>query len=78
MTREQSALWSRTYHRRLHLVFASILGIYIYSPLGGVQAVELIVQTLVFPALALSGILLWRGRQIQRWLTTRITAGGSS
>ena len=68
MTREQSLRWSRTLHRRMHLLLASVLGVYLYSPLGGVQTFELVVQAVVFPTLALSGILLWRGRQLRRSL----------
>jgi hypothetical protein len=35
-----------------------------YSPLGDLPAVELVVRAVVFPALALSGILLWKGYRI--------------
>lgn len=77
MTAQHSLVWSRTLHRRLHLVLASILGIYLYSPLGKIQTVGLLVEVLVFPTLALSGILLWRGAQLRRWLTDA-TAGGDA
>jgi hypothetical protein len=52
----------------LHLVLATVLGVFLYSPLGGEPLVELGVQVVVFPALALSGVLLWKGHEIRRIL----------
>jgi hypothetical protein len=60
--------WSRSRQRLLHLVFGTVLGAFLYSPLGGVAAVELAVQVVVFPALVLSGLLLWQGHRVRRWL----------
>lgn len=58
-------IWSRSRQRLAHVVLATALGVYLYSPLGGVAAVELAVQVLVFPALALSGLLMWQGHRIR-------------
>jgi hypothetical protein len=77
MTAQRSPVWSRTLHRRLHLVLASILGLYLYSPLGAVETVGLLVEVVVFPTLALSGILLWRGTQLRRWIGRTASGGGS-
>lgn len=63
-----SGLWSRSRQRLLHLVLATVLGVFLYSPLGGEPLVELGVQVVVFPALALSGVLLWKGHEIRRIL----------
>lgn len=63
-----SGLWSRSRQRITHLVLAATLGVYLYSPLGDVAVVELTVQLLVFPALTLSGLLLWKGHRIRLWL----------
>jgi hypothetical protein len=52
----------------VHLALGAALGAYLYSPLGEVAAVEIAVQVPVFPALALSGLLLWRGHRVRRWL----------
>ncbi|MFC7138044.1 hypothetical protein ACFQRB_19410 [Halobaculum litoreum] len=61
-------VWSRSRQRLAHLVLGTTLGVYLYSPLGSVAAFELAVQVLVFPALALSGLLLWKGHRVRRWL----------
>jgi MFS-type transporter involved in bile tolerance (Atg22 family) len=63
-----NSLWSRDNQRLVHVVFATILGLYLYSPLGDVTAVAFAVQALVFPALALSGLLMWKGHAIRRRL----------
>lgn len=63
-----SAVWSRSRQRLVHLLLGSALGVFVYSPLAAVPAVELAVQVVVFPALVLSGLLLWRGPRLRRWL----------
>ena len=60
-----SAVWSRSRQRLAHFALATALGVYLYSPLGDVASVELAVQVLVFPALALSGVLMWKGHRIR-------------
>jgi hypothetical protein len=60
-----SVVWSRSRQRLAHFVLATTLGVYLYSPLGDIAAVELAVQVLVFPALGLSGVLMWKGHQIR-------------
>lgn len=64
----RGSIWSRSRQRLVHVVLATSLGVYLYSPLGSVEAVELAVQVLVFPALALSGLLMWKGHRIRRRL----------
>jgi hypothetical protein len=64
----RGSIWSRSRQRLAHFVLATALGVYLYSPLGSVAAVELAVQVLVFPALALSGLLMWKGPRIRRRL----------
>lgn len=59
-------LQSRSLRRWIHIIFAACLGTYLYSPLTEVPAVELIVQVLVFPGLAVTGLLLWREPQIRQ------------
>ncbi len=62
-------VWVRSRQRFVHLVLAAALGVYLYSPLGRVAAVELVIQVLVFPALVLSGLLLWQAPRLRRWLS---------
>lgn len=69
-----NALWSRRGHRLLHLLLASALGTYLYSPLGDVGAAQLAVQVVLFPALALSGLLLWQAPRLRRWFRQESSA----
>ncbi|MFC7137269.1 hypothetical protein [Halobaculum litoreum] len=61
----------RSRQRLVHLALGTTLGVYLYSPLGSVAAFELAVRALVFPALALSGLLLWKGHHVERVLRRR-------
>lgn len=70
MNRDRPAWWSRRLHRLVHLVLGSLLGVYLYSPLGDSQAVTLFVQAVVFPCIVLSGLLLWRGPRLYRRLAS--------
>jgi hypothetical protein len=60
-----SGVWSRSHQRLIHFVLATALGVYLYSPLGSVELAELAVQVVVFPALALSGVMMWKGHRIR-------------
>jgi hypothetical protein len=63
--------WRRSVHRAVHLVPAAVLGVFLYSPLRTDPSAVLLVQAVVFPVLVLSGLLLWRGGRLRRWLATR-------
>ncbi len=65
MTMNSGGVWSRSRQRLVHLILATALGVYLYSPVGGIAAVELAVQVLVFPALAPSGLLMWKGHRVR-------------
>jgi hypothetical protein len=68
--------WRRSTHRRLHLLVAAALGTFVYSPLRTVPTAVLAVQFVVFPALVLSGLALWRGGRLRAWWRTRGRTGG--
>lgn len=63
----QEMVWSRAIQRAFHLLFAIVLGVYIYSPLSTVGVMEFFVQAIVFPGLVLSGVLLWKAGKLHRW-----------
>jgi thiosulfate reductase cytochrome b subunit len=67
----QSARWRRSTHRVAHLLLAAVLGVFVYSPLRTAPDAVLVVQVVVFPLLVVSGLLLWRGVQVRRWLRDR-------
>jgi hypothetical protein len=62
-----SGVWSRSGQRLGHVALATVLGAYLYSPFGEAPAVELAMQAVVFPALVLSGLLMWKGHRVRRW-----------
>jgi len=68
--------WRRDVQRWLHLALAALLGVYVYSPLHADPTVGLVVRVGVFPALGLSGLLLWRGGRLRAWLRTRSRRAG--
>jgi len=45
--------------RRIHPVFGIALGVFLYSPLSGDPAFAAAVKYGAFPALALSGLVIW-------------------
>lgn len=51
--------------RAVHLVLATTLGAFLYSPLSSVQGSELVLQVIVFPLLTLSGLFMWKGHVIR-------------
>lgn len=62
-----SQLWRRSTHRLLHLLPAVALGVFLYSPLRTLSEAVLVAQLLLFPSLALSGVLLWKEPRIRQW-----------
>jgi hypothetical protein len=56
----------RDLQRWFHLAFAVALGVYIYSPWSGNYVFALTMKAAIFPALALTGMLLWKWTQIKR------------
>lgn len=61
----------RSTQRVGHLLLAGLLGAFLYSPLRTVPEAVLAVQAVVFPLLAVSGLLMWRGQRLWRWLRAR-------
>ena len=66
-----SVLWRRSTHRLVHLLLAAGLGVFVYSLLRIDPTTVLAVQVVVFPLLVVSGLLLWNGRKLRRWLGER-------
>lgn len=46
--------------RALHLIGAVMLGALIYGPWGDGSTLELIIQLVIFPALTVSGLIMWQ------------------
>jgi hypothetical protein len=58
---------SRDLQRLFHIVAASALGVYIYSPLGENLTFAFVMKVVVFPALTITGLMMWKWTQIKRW-----------
>lgn len=67
--RSEHTWWpSRTVQRTVHLFLATVLGVFIYSPLGSAEGSDPVLQALVFPAVTLSGLFIWKGHVFRDWL----------
>jgi len=61
-----SRLWRRSTHRLAHLALSVALGAFVYSPLRTAPAAVIATQIVLFPLLALSGLLMWKGPALRR------------
>jgi hypothetical protein len=52
--------------RLLHVISSFILGTFIYGPWGAGSVLEGLVQFLAFPALAVTGLILWQQPRLAR------------
>lgn len=67
--RNQHRWWpSRSVQRVVHLGLATVLGVFLYSPLRSVRGSDLVLQVIVFPLLTLSGLFMWKGHVVRAWL----------
>jgi hypothetical protein len=55
----------------VHLLPAVVLGTFVYAPFRSEPLFLLLVQAVFFPALVVSGLLMWKGGQLRRWLRER-------
>lgn len=51
----------RTIIRWIHIIFGSIIAIYVYSPWQSVTMFAFGVKAIVIPMLVLTGLWLWKG-----------------
>lgn len=55
----------RTIQTWIHIVGGSVIGTYIYSPWHTVFAFDVAVKAVVFPAMVLTGVVLWKWGKIR-------------
>jgi hypothetical protein len=60
---------SRTIFRWIHLVFAIPIIGYIYSPFEKIPNYAPAVRFVFFPILALSGLWMWKGHVVRRFIS---------
>ena len=58
--------------RLLHVAAACALGTYLYSPLIDATWAARALQVGVFPAMAVSGLVMWQQARLRRWLGARV------
>lgn len=61
----------RSIFRWIHLVFSIPIIGYIYSPFEQIPNYAPVVRFIAVPALALSGLWMWKGHLFRRWLSKR-------
>jgi thiosulfate reductase cytochrome b subunit len=57
--------------RWLHLVFSIPVIGYIYGPVASLHFAALFTKIVCFPVIVLSGLWLWKGQQLKKWLRQR-------
>jgi hypothetical protein len=60
--------------RYTHLAAGTLIGLFVYSPLGDVPAFELLVQIALIPVVMLTGIWIWQQARVRR-LFARVLMG---
>lgn len=58
----------RTSVRWIHLALSAVLGTYVYSPWSSNTVFHAVVQWLLFPLLAVTGVALWK----QAWVLKKL------
>lgn len=61
----------RRLHRIVHLLLATLLGVILYSPLGEHTLFAAMIPLVLYPGLLVTGLLLWKGHAIRRWIGRR-------
>jgi hypothetical protein len=54
--------------RWLHIIGGTLLAVYVYSPWSAIQAFDLIMKIVILPVLIASGLWLWKGMIVKKWL----------
>ena len=54
--------------RIIHLIAATTLGMYFYSPIAGDATLRLIIQFVTLPSIVLTGIALWQQAYLNKLL----------
>lgn len=63
----------RDIQRVVHLVGAAVLVVYVYVPLDSAPFVTALMQLVILPALAITGLLMWQGLRLRNLIQGRIS-----
>lgn len=58
----------RIFVRWAHIIEAAFIGAYLYSPWGANPVFSAIVLYIMFPAMAISGVLMWQQPKVMKWV----------
>jgi len=64
--------------RIIHLIAATTLGMYFYSPIAGDETLRLIIQFVTLPSLLLTGITLWQQAYLNKLLNRNTRKSATS
>lgn len=70
MSGRRQLWWRRSIQRLIHFVPAIVLGVFVYAPVRSTPVFVLLVQVVAFPALVISGLLMWKGGRLRRRIET--------
>ena len=59
--------------RWIHIIFSVPIIGYIYGPVASIPASAMAVRVIIFPALTVSGLWMWKGHVVKRWFKRMIT-----
>ncbi|WP_013334443.1 hypothetical protein [Gloeothece verrucosa] len=59
--------------RLIHILASAILGIYLYSPWHTSHTLRLAMTFAILPILTLTGLWMWQGHKITKWLKPQKT-----
>ncbi|WP_194777642.1 hypothetical protein [Pararhodonellum marinum] len=57
----------------LHLIIGGFLAAYVYSPIGELASIQLLVKALLLPLLIFSGLWLWKGHLVKQLFKSKTT-----
>lgn len=60
--------------RWIHILLSIPVVGYIYGPVAGIHYATLAVRWIIFPLIVLSGLWMWKGAVVKRWVKKRKTA----
>lgn len=61
--------------RWLHILLAIPVIGYVYGPVSQLPFASTAVRWVFFPVIVLSGLWLWKGHLVKRWVKTRVRRG---
>ena len=68
---KMKASTKRNVFRTIHLIGATIVGAYVYSPWKELEWFGLLNKAVIVPALTVSGLWMWQGHKLRTWMNKK-------